>query len=67
MPQPDNTADEELEPGQRALPPGPVRAALTPGESTSGRLRRAGRLARAAARGIRRVAEARRARRQRRA
>ena len=60
MPQPDNTPDQELEPGQRALPPGPVRAALTPGESSTGRLRRAGRVARAVARGIRNIAQARR-------
>lgn len=56
MPQPDNTPDRELGPGQRALPPGPVRAALTPGSSTTGRFRRAGRVAQAAARGLRRAA-----------
>lgn len=55
MPQPDNTPDRELGPGQRALPPA-VRAAVTPGGSTTGRFRRAGRLARAAARGLRSAA-----------
>lgn len=60
MPQPDNTADQELTPGQRALPPGPVRAALMPGESTTGRVRRAGRVARAIASGLRNIAAARR-------
>ena len=60
MPQPDNTDDEELESGQRALPRGPIRAALTPGESTTGRLVRAGRVARSVARGIRNIAAARR-------
>ena len=63
MPQPDNTQDRELGPGQRALPPGPVRAALTPGSSTTGRLRRAGRVARAIAGGVRNLAAARRERR----
>jgi hypothetical protein len=65
MPQPDNTRDRELGPGERqlALPPGPVRAALMPGESTTGRFRRAGRAARAVASGLRRAAAGVRARR----